>query len=308
MILGIGSVAVDDVLFVENFPLAGAKMRVCSRQRESGGLAGTALATAAKLGSETAWLGVLGEDELSRFARESLERDGVSTQFVVEAKDARPHASTILVEEGETARGRRTVLSCNDGVQSFPIKRIDALSFDNVQAVFVDHTSVESAAALAKRAREKKIPVIADIERDAPRLETLLPFCSHLVMPLGFAQIFTNEQAIAEILRALRNRGAGERCVAVTDGENGCWFWEDEKVRHIAAFQVEALDTTGCGDVFHGAVLQKIARGEGVENALRFASAAAAFCATQIGGRNGIPTRAQVESIGQSTVEFDRTR
>ncbi|HEX8550800.1 MAG TPA: PfkB family carbohydrate kinase [Abditibacteriaceae bacterium] len=294
MILGIGAVAVDDLLFVERFPIAGEKLRVASRRRDDGGLAGTALAAAAKLGSEAAWLGVLGDDELSHAARVGLERDGVSTGHCHFDADARPHYSVILIEK---ASGQRTILACNEGVTAFPVARIEEISLENVRAVFVDHTQVAAAIALATRARTTRIPVVSDIERAPDGIEVLLPLCDHFIGALGFAQTLTGETEPENVVGALRKTGAGETCCAVTDGERGCWFLQDDTLRHLPAFAVEAVDTTGCGDVFHGAYLGEIARGQGVEAALRFASAAAALCATRVGGRNGIPTRAEIGTL-----------
>jgi sulfofructose kinase len=87
-------------------------------------------------------------------------------------------------------------------------------------------------------------------------------------------------------------------CCVVTAGERGCWYAErDGEVHHFPAYQVEVVDTTGCGDVFHGAYAASIARGEPVPTAIRIATATAGLKATQPGGRSGIPTRAAVEAF-----------
>lgn len=294
MILGLGAVAVDDLLGVARFPSAGEKMRVLWRRREDGGLAATALAAAAKLGARAAWLGTLGDDELSRAARAGLERDGVLLSHAHFAAAARPHSSMILVEEGS---GQRTVLSCNAGVPAFGGAITGELLHD-VSTVFVDHTQVEVALQLTKIARERGIPVVSDIERAADGTEELLPHVDHFIAGLSFAQSLTGESETTKVLRALRTTfGTGAACCALTDGERGCWFLAGNEVRHIPAFRVEAVDTTGCGDAFHGAYGAEIARGASVESALRFASAAAALVATRIGGRSGLPTRADVEAL-----------
>jgi sulfofructose kinase len=88
----------------------------------------------------------------------------------------------------------------------------------------------------------------------------------------------------------------------VTAGEQGCWYAErDGPVRHFPAYRVQVVDTTGCGDVFHGAYAACIARGESVERAIQVATATAGIKATHRGGRSGIPTRAAVEEFLQET-------
>jgi sulfofructose kinase len=82
----------------------------------------------------------------------------------------------------------------------------------------------------------------------------------------------------------------------VTAGERGCWYAEyDGPVQHFPAFQVEVVDTTGCGDVFHGAYIASLAQGESIGRAIQVASASAALKATSGGGRSGIPDRDTVD-------------
>lgn len=294
MILGLGALAVDDLLGIDSFPVPGEKMRVLWRRREGGGLAATALATAAKLGARTEWLGTLGDDELSQWARADLMHHGVGMRLAQSSVDARPHASVILVEPD----GRRTVLSSNAGVLPFPVEAITAGLLQDVQAVFVDHTQVAAACALAALAQQHGVPVVCDLERHADGPEALLPHVDHFISGLAFAQQLTDEATPAAMLQALRGRfRTGASCCALTDGERGCWFWAGDAAQHIPAFVVQVVDTTGCGDAFHGAYLAQITRGETVEAALRFAAATAALVAGRIGGRSKLPTRDEVEEL-----------
>jgi sugar/nucleoside kinase (ribokinase family) len=92
------------------------------------------------------------------------------------------------------------------------------------------------------------------------------------------------------------------QAVVVTCGAAGAWFAGiDGVVQHQPAFSVKVADTTGCGDVFHGAYAAEIVRGVAVADCVRFASAAAALKATQPGGQRGIPTRAGVERFLNSS-------
>jgi sugar/nucleoside kinase (ribokinase family) len=290
-IIGVGALAVDDLLFVEEFPVAGEKTRVQRRQRDGGGLAGTALAAGARLGARCSWLGVLGESELARFAREGLEADGVNTSHVVFEAGAEPHYSVIVVEEGS---GRRSILACNDGVRPYPLHALTRELIASAHVLFVDHTQIAAGIYAARVARELGVPVVADIERTPDGLEELLPLIDHLILGINAGRMLSGKEIALEVVRAL---APGRTCVAVTDGESGCWFSaEGAEVRHIPAYQVPVVDTTGCGDVFHGAYMAELARGTSIEDALRFASAAAAITATRVGGRSGAPTRAEVMS------------
>src|SRR5262245_3177371 len=103
-VLGIGCVAVDDLLYLDDFPLHDTKVRVRMRQRQCGGLTATALVAAARLGASCAFAGVLGDDENSRFVLDTLRGEGIDIGPVVYRAGARPIHSTILVESGQQTR------------------------------------------------------------------------------------------------------------------------------------------------------------------------------------------------------------
>jgi sulfofructose kinase len=116
----------------------------------------------------------------------------------------------------------------------------------------------------------------------------------HLVIGIDFAKQVTGENNPEEMVRALSN--TDRACCLVTAGERGCWYSErGREVHHFPAFSVQAVDTTGCGDVFHGAYAACIAQGESVNRAIQIATAAAGIKATRSGGRSGIPDRATID-------------
>ncbi|HEX8834484.1 MAG TPA: PfkB family carbohydrate kinase [Abditibacteriaceae bacterium] len=298
MILGFGALAVDDLLYVDEFPLRDGKTRVRHRHREGGGLAGTALVAASRLGVKTAWCGVLGNDELSRYSHEQLEIEGVDCSRILKEPDARPHYSVIVV----CSDGSRSILACNDGVTPFPAAQMDESLLRPARVVFIDHTTGETGVAAASLAQQLGIPVVADIERvDAPYVPEMLPLIDHLLINLQTAKVLACESTAEDCVKRLMTPGR-IACV-VTDGAHGCWLANADsphEVQHVPAFAVDVVDTTGCGDVFHGAYMACLARGEDVQAAVRFASATAAIKATQRGGRSGIPDRATVEAFMSS--------
>jgi sulfofructose kinase len=293
-VLGFGSVAVDDLLYLDSYPAPDSKMQVRETRREGGGLAGTALVAAARLGTRTAYGGVLGDDDLSRFTLAELARDGVDCTPVQHQSGARPYHSVILVDQ---STGSRTILYSAAGVTSpalrtFPVELIAAC-----RVLFVDSTVAAFGLDATRWAQARGIPVVADLER-APGAEvlTLARLVDHLIVGTGFAGQVTGEIEPAGMVRALR-QPAQLACV-VTAGELGCWYAGREtgdEVRHMPACRVQAVDTTGCGDVFHGAYAASIARGESVARAVAVATVTAGLKATRPGGRSGIPDLATVE-------------
>ena len=138
-------------------------------------------------------------------------------------------------------------------------------------------------------ARERGIPVVGDAEKEpTPAVRALLARIDHLIIAEALAERLTGARDPAEMVRALAD--SRYACLGVTAGERGCWFAErGGPVQHQPAYRVAVVDTTGCGDVFHGAYAAALARKEPVASAMRMAAGAAALKATQPGGRRGIP-------------------
>jgi sugar/nucleoside kinase (ribokinase family) len=307
-ILGLGVVAVDDLLYVDCFPRPNTKMRIHSKRRQGGGLTATALVAAARLGARTAFMAVLGDDELSRFTLQEMERGGVDCAPVLRREEARPVHAVVIVDR---STGERTILYADDGVVPIRPEEIGADLIAGCRLLFVDFTAAEGGLRAVELAHAHGIPVVADIEQEsAPCMADLIPLVDHLIVDAEMAGRATGETQPESMVRRLAQPSPGgaqphsggarpERaCTVVTAGEKGCWYAEwGGQVHHFPAYRVNVVDTTGCGDVFHGAYAACIAGGESVPAAIRIATAAAALKATQPGGRSGIPTRPVVEAF-----------
>lgn len=294
-VLGIGAVAVDDLFYLDRFPQPDEKLPVAALRRQGGGLTATAVVAAARLGARAAFCAVLGDDDLSRFSLDELRREGVDCSPVLRQPDARPRYSAILVDR---STGRRTVLSVKEGWTPAPPAHIAAVLRMGCRVLLVDHVTAAEVRGAVRRARSRGIPVVADIERpDAPGVTELLPWVDHLIVGERAARLLTGG---ADPAAAARELGRGRDCAAVTAGEGGCWFYARALARDVQyqpAFRVPTVDTTGCGDVFHGAYAAALARGETIAGALCIAAAAAALKATQEGGRAGIPDAARLAAF-----------
>ena len=293
-VLGFGAVAVDDLIYVDEYPPADTKVRMLARRREGGGLTGTALVAAARLGARAAYCGVLGDDELSRFTLREFEREGVDCASVLFRPGARPIYSVVIVSR---ASGQRNVFTSHEGVHDREPHEITDELIQRARVLFVDHTVVEGSLRAVEIAHRRGTPVVGDFEsgRD-PRALELLRQLDHLIVGESFARQVTGRDTPADMVRALAH--AGRVCTIVTAGERGCWYAErGGEVRHRPAFRVDVVDTTGCGDVFHGAYAACVARGDSVDRAIQVATATAGLKTTQPGGRSGIPDWATVEAF-----------
>jgi sugar/nucleoside kinase (ribokinase family) len=298
-IIGLGAVAVDDLIFLEEFPRPDTKVRVVRRERHAGGLTGTALVAAARMGCRSVYAGTLGDDEFSRFIIEGLVTEGVSTEWIVRRAEARPYHSTIIVDMRDKTR---TILSDSTGVigadDSLPEESLILSSC----VLFVDHVGLVGMLRAARIARRAGIPVVADFEQCHPApFDELFALSDHLILPVEFACEITGAPDGRAAAKALWDESRS--AVVVTNGAGGSWFFSSERpgtAYHQPAFPVPVVDTTGCGDVFHGVYAACLSRGMTMAERVRFASAAAAIKATRVGGQKGIPSRAEVEAFLES--------
>ena len=293
--LGFGIAAVDDLVELESYPESGSKMGVSARSRQGGGLCTTALVAAARLGLCCHYAGLLGRNELSDFTREALEREGITVGGPDGYPDAEPFSSIILVDRSS---GERTILSSAAKVVIPQVADVPEELIAQSNALFVDHLGPEATRHACEIARRRGVPSIADVERIDESLASsgALELIDHLIVPLRVAQQHTGEAEPHAAVRALAR--APRACTAVTDGPRGCWYVEgsaDEPVGHQPAFPVEVVDTTGCGDVFHGAYAAGIVWGWPVAQVVLFAAAAAALKALHPGAQAGAPTCEAVE-------------
>jgi sulfofructose kinase len=295
-VLGLGCVAIDDLLYVDAYPAADTKVQLRRRERQCGGLTGTALVAAARLGAVCAYAGTLGEDELTEYVLQHFQHEGVDVTHVYRQPGARPIHSTVIVAE---AHKTRTILYDLENVCGVQPDWPHADLIRAARVLFVDHFGMEGMIRAARIARQAGIAVVADLESDErPEFAELLSLVDHLIVSDEFACKLTAKREPANAALALWTK---ERTlVAITCGARGCYYLDNGNCtapRHQPAFPVQALDTTGCGDVFHGAYVAALVRGLEIPACIRFASAAAALKATKPGGQAGIPRCGVVEDF-----------
>ncbi|WP_024513643.1 sugar kinase [Bradyrhizobium sp. Tv2a-2] len=282
-IICLGLSALDEVWQVEK-PFAGGseKIRAVEYTTTGGGMAANAAVAVARLGGRPAFWGRGGDDPAGHEMREGLSREGIEVSHFRLFAGGRSSVSGVIVDH----TGERQIVNFRG---RFP-SEADWLPLDKIAgsaAVLADPRWVEGAVALFSRARLLGIPTILDAdmaERDV--FEQLLPLADHAIFSQPALKNFVGTANDAA-LRSLTRFNC--RVVAVTRGHEGVSYVEDGRLRELPAIAVEAIDTTGAGDVFHGAYAFAIGGGLTVNEAMTFASAAASLKCTRTGGRAAIP-------------------
>lgn len=290
-VVGLGIASLDLIGVIASEPQIGAKQPLAAWVEDGGGPAATAMVTVARLGGRALLCTAVGTDPYGARIVAGLEREGVATAGV-QALPGSSHVAFVLAEPG---RDRRTIWWHNDR-QVLDAFVPDRAQIASASALLIDTHMPEAAATAARWMREAGGLVMIDAERVKDATLSLLPLCDLLVVSERFGRESTGEERPDAAALALRRRY--DRTALVTCGANGCWCAHNGELFHTPALPVEPVDTTGCGDVFHGALLFAILRGDDLRRAIRFASIVAALKTRALGGRAGIPT---LEEVNQFT-------
>ncbi|MER3474817.1 MAG: hypothetical protein C4335_12510 [Armatimonadota bacterium] len=294
-VLGLGVLAVDELLYVEHYPPPDAKTPVLRCERQAGGLTGTALVAAARLGAICAYAGMMGRDELSQFVAETFRRERIDLTHVVWCDSAQPVHSFIIVDMSAHTRNIFFLRGAKTGAApDAPPPEV----IQSTRVLFADHHGLPGMLRAARIAAEAGIPIVADFERAGGEgFEDLLHLTNHLIVSREFAEQFVPGVSVSEAVQRIRR--APWQTVVVTCGAEGCWYVGEgiEEPVHQPAYRVPVVDTTGCGDVFHGAYSAALARGLPLPERIRLASATSAIKAMHYGGQAGIPRWEEVQAF-----------
>lgn len=293
-VVGIGAASWDFIGAARRAPMLGAKQPLAGWFEAGGGPVATALVTVARLGLRPCLVGAVGNDEYGQRIVADLQRQGVATEGVV----VRQGSSQVAFALAEPERGRRTIWWHNDPAVCAHIP-LDRDLITSARALHLDSHLPEVGLPAAQWMSTAGKVVMFDAERHNDTSDTLLPFCSVIIVSERFGREATGEGEPAHAAGALyaRESERPERVVVVTAGEQGSWCASAEGVFHTPAFPVEVMDTTGAGDVFHGGFLYGLLSGWPLREVARFASATAALKCRAYGGRAGIPHIDEVREL-----------
>ncbi|MDR3567718.1 MAG: PfkB family carbohydrate kinase [Syntrophobacteraceae bacterium] len=308
-VLCVGLATYDLVYQVDRYPGEDEKCFASSLLLCGGGPGANAAVTVARLGGAAAFAGYLANDVFGRMHLEELVFEGVRTDLIVRDEktaarrkaaadnpcrnNARSALSSILVAPG----GKRTVVTHKGTTPILEPEQVDFARF-SPRAILFDGHQPALSVPLAQRAREQNTPTILDAGSVSEGTARLARLCSHLAASEKFARDFTGEKAPQKALTVLARMAP---VAVITLGDAGLIYCDSRSSGAIAPFAVDAVDTTGAGDIFHGALALRTARGDDLFRALQYASAAAALGCEKLGARPAIPSAEAVESLLRST-------
>lgn len=282
----VGASVLDYQFGVDGFSAEEGKAFAHSYREVGGGPAATAAVAIARLGGTSHLLSRIGDDAVGDRIVADLEGEGVDASGILRLR-GQSTVSAVLVDRS----GRRSIVNYRDPDLPRDPSQMSLSAIDKADCVLADLRWPEASVAVMRRA--KTIPRVIDADStDDEAAANSLTLASHIVFSRPGLSALAEE---ADIEAGLRTMGARTGAfVAVTDGDDGYFWLADGAIHHAPAFRVDTVDTTGAGDVFHGAFALALANGLAEPEALRYASGAAALKCTKPGGRAGIPTTAEL--------------
>jgi sugar/nucleoside kinase (ribokinase family) len=283
-VVGIGLNATDTVIKVPHFPAYGGKVPFHGEFVSTGGQVASAIVACARLGLRSKYIGAVGDDERGALQLESLRAENIDIEHVRVRPDCGTQTAFIVIDE---STGERTVFwSRPDCLKLTP----DEISPGHILGARLLHIDGHDTAAMeraARIARENGVPVTCDVDTLYKGFERLLPYVDYLISSSEFPARWTGIEDPMAALQAIRDR-FGMKLAGMTLGANGALALTEEGFVYSPAFLVNCADTTGAGDVFHGAFCYSVLQRMEIAEALDFANAMAALNCTAAGARGRI--------------------
>lgn len=285
-----GAATVDMIFSVDTLPQGPGKVLPKALLQAAHGMATSAAIAAARLGGRSSLITRIGNDLMGDQFVAEVAAEGVDCRHVRRFEGVPTPLSAVIVD----AEGERLILPYYDKALGSDPGWIPEDFIRSADAVQVDVRWPEAATKVLTLARQAG--KIAVLDADIGPLEvivSLADIATHAVFSAPAALQVSGADSVLAATRELSRRFSG--FVAVTDGPQGCYWMEDGEMRRLLPPKVQAVDTLAAGDVFHGAFTLAIAEGQSIEDAIRFANAAAALKCTIFGGRLGSPDREAVQ-------------
>jgi sulfofructose kinase len=291
-VAGVGNNATDTVIRLPRFPAVDSKVEVTSAETKAGGQVASAMVACQRWGLQSRYVGKIGDDAAGRLQVEEMRREGVEAYWIT-APGCMSQTAFILVDEPS---GERTVLWKREPGVALQPSDVEREWISGAAALLVDGHDTAAATQAARWAREESIPVVADFDNRYPGVEGLLQFVDFPIASKDFPERVTGER---NLLRSLPKMFAEfkPRLSGATLGRLGVLGWDGSQFLLCPGFRVKAIDTTGAGDVFHGAFLYGLVQGWQVREILEFSCAAAALNCEAIGARGGIRLLGEIEKL-----------
>ncbi|MBA4392311.1 MAG: hypothetical protein C0407_02045 [Desulfobacca sp.] len=285
-VLVIGRSCLDYISVVTRFPDQNQKVALEFRIMEGGGQGGTASCCISKLGGQVAYVGKLGDDAGGRFCLKRLQDFGVSPEFIEIVPGGVTPVAYVFVTK---ATGDRTIIFERNALPKIEMDPTIVRLLRRSKVLLLDSEATYFAQELKKR-MQKKTKIVYDCERWREGIETIMATADYFIPSSDFLkskELHFENLSFNEQIFQLNTMTGGD--LIVTEGEKGAYYIVDNRIHQILPPELEAVDTTGAGDNFHGAFALALSKDFDLHQAIKFSIAAASLSCREYGGRKGLP-------------------
>ena len=295
-VVGVGLNATDTLILLPQFPAYGGKTPFEREVLSPGGQVASAMVACARLGMRAKYIGTLGDDQHGKVQLASLRASGINLDDI-EIRPGCPNQSAYILVDQST--GERTVLWKRDSCL-----RIDPASLtpDKIicaRLLHIDGHDTPAVARAAEIARQHQIPVTVDVDTIYPGFDRVLPNVDYLIASSEFPARWTQDSDPFRALAMIQDE-YGMRVAAMTLGADGALARADGRYAYSPGFVADCVDTTGAGDVFHGAFCYAVSESMPMREALEFSNAMAALNCTALGARGCIASVPEAQAFARS--------
>lgn len=288
-VVGLGLNSVDFITVLPAFPSLNSKMEIADFSQHGGGQVATAMVACSCLGLRARYIGKVGGDPWGEFSVESIRKEGVDVSAVTVEPGVKNQFAIILVDQKS---GERTILWHRDRRLLYRKGELSMKAVCEGKVFHVDGHDIEATLTAVLWAKQDGIVTVMDADRIDDKTGELIQHIDFLITSSTFPMRFTGIADMPEALKALQQHSRG--FVAATLGPDGAVALVDGSPVYYKGVALDAVDTTGAGDVFHGAFICGLIRGWGVDQIFAFANAVAGLKCTRFGGR-AVPSLQEVE-------------
>jgi ribokinase len=283
-VVGLGQACVDYLGKLPSYPLEDGKAELMGLYMRCGGPASTAIITLSRLGIPTTFLGSVSDDPFGVEIIKNLEKEKVDISSLKITPGYTSQFAFIAVTDKS---GKRTVFWHRGSVPHLKPEDVDIRRFPKARILHLDGLMVEASTKAARQAKELGITVVLDAGTLREGTNELASLVDILIASETFATPLVGPGAPHEsALQTLQELCPGQ--VVITLGTHGSVGLNDHGIVHQESFTVPAVDTTGAGDVYHGAYIYGVLQGWEMHECMHFASAAAALNCKEIGAQTSI--------------------
>ncbi|ELT9605750.1 TPA: ribokinase [Raoultella planticola] len=295
----LGSINADHILNLESFPTPGETVTGHHYQVAFGGKGANQAVAAGRSGADIAFIACTGDDDIGERVRRQLQSDGIDVAPVRAVKDQSTGVALIFVNaEGENVIGIHAGANAALSVEQVEAEKV---RIAGAQALLMQLESpLESVLAAAKIAHQHQTTVVLNPAPARELSDELLALVDIITPNETEAEKLTgirveNDDDAANAARVLHDKGIG--IVMITLGSRGVWVSHEGQGRRVPGFKVQAIDTIAAGDTFNGAFVTALLEGIALDEAIRFAHAAAAIAVTRKGAQPSVPWREEIDEF-----------